>query len=123
MTPRRWWSQDRPGPVGGHVRPDRDEWLDRMAVRGLYRIIMAAIVSIAALSGVGVLMRAVVIDADRLALNTADEALSILGNIAAASVGGLVGWLTRATLDARPPADEDPATPTGLDDDDTPEVV
>lgn len=92
------------GLVGGSARPDRDEWLDRMAVRGLYRIIMAAILSIAGLSLTGVVLRAVAVDAD-LSLSSANESLSILGNIASAAVGGLVGWLTRATLEPHPPDD------------------
>lgn len=69
-----------------------------MAVRALYRIIMATILSIAALSLAGVLLRSVVLDSERLTLGTADEALSILGNIASAAIGGLVGWLTRASV-------------------------
>ena len=54
---RPHWLPKGSGPVGGRVRNDRDEWLDRMAVRGLYRIILSAILSIAALSMTGLLLR------------------------------------------------------------------
>ena len=105
MTRPRWLPKGS-GPVGGRPRSDRDEWLDRMAVRGLYRIILSAILSIAALSMTGLILRGVLTDQDGLAIGNADEALSILGNIASAAVGGLVGWLTRATLEQHAPAPE-----------------
>jgi hypothetical protein len=69
-----------------------------MAVRGLYRIILVTVLSIALLSFAGLILRGLVADEDSLAIGSADEALSILGNVASAAVGGLVGWLTRATL-------------------------
>jgi hypothetical protein len=71
--------------------------LSSLAIRALAAIILVALVGIIALSGWGLALRAGLLVSNPEALNggTADEALSILGNIAAAAVGGLVGWLTR----------------------------
>lgn len=99
MSPKEWWEHRK--IVGGKTLPDDKEWLDRMAVRGLYRIILVSVLSIAVLSMAGLILRTVINDEDNLGIGNADEALSILGNIASASVGGLVGWLTRSLVDTR----------------------
>jgi hypothetical protein len=70
--------------------------LSRDAIRSLTWIILTALGGIIVLSLVGAMVQAGWIgDRTEEAFRSADEALSILGNIAAAAVGGLVGWLTR----------------------------
>jgi hypothetical protein len=77
--------------------PDKRRHLNRDAIRALFWIILTALVGIILLALWGVTLRAGLLS-DNVTAETAsqpDEALSILGNIAAAAVGGLVGWLTR----------------------------
>lgn len=74
--------------------------LSAQAIHALGAIILTSIVGIIVLSAWSLALRAGVLpseDEAAAALNagSADEALSILGNIASAAVGGLVGWLTR----------------------------
>jgi hypothetical protein len=70
--------------------------LNRDAIRTLGFIILTALVGIIALSMWGISLRYGLFGATEPETGgVADEALSILGNIAAAAVGGLVGWLTR----------------------------
>ena len=73
--------------------------LSAQAIKSLAAIILTAVVGIILLTAWSTALRAGVAGADLSdeALNSGnfDESLSILGNIAAASVGGLVGWLTR----------------------------
>jgi hypothetical protein len=81
------------------LRPAQAQ-LSSQAIRALGAIILTAIAGIIMLSAWSLALRAGVLpseDEAAAALNagSADEALSILGNIASASVGGLVGWLTR----------------------------
>jgi len=74
------------------------EALSHQAIRALAAIILTAVTGIIVLSAWGLALRAGLagdIGADIINAGSADEALSILGNIAAAAVGGLVGWLTR----------------------------
>jgi len=100
MKVPNWWVGS--GPVGGPSLPEKDDWLDRIAVRGLYRIILVSVLSITTISIVGALIRGGIFgDADTDVFSAGDEALSILGNVASAAVGGLVGWLTRAIVESR----------------------
>lgn len=72
--------------------------LNRDAIKTLGIIIMTALIGIIMLSLWGLTLRYGLLSAnpeEAGAAGVADEALSILGNIAAAAVGGLVGWLTR----------------------------
>jgi hypothetical protein len=70
--------------------------LNRDAIRTLGFIILTALFGIIALSLWGISLRYGLFGATEPETGgVADEALSILGNIASAAVGGLVGWLTR----------------------------
>jgi hypothetical protein len=70
--------------------------LNREAIRTLGFIILTALFGIIALSLWGISLRYGLFGATEPETGgVADEALSILGNIASAAVGGLVGWLTR----------------------------
>jgi len=73
--------------------------LNREAIRTLGLIVLASVVGIILLALWGLALRFGVLGdgaTEASAGNTvADEALSILGNVAAAAVGGLVGWLAR----------------------------
>jgi hypothetical protein len=76
--------------------------LSRQAIKALGAIILTAIVGIIVLSAWSLGLRAGIAGSEEAATainaGSADEALSILGNIASAAVGGLVGWLTRDML-------------------------
>lgn len=80
-------------------RPHSERMLSSQAIKALAAIILTSLAGIILLSAWSIALRAGIAGAnlDEGALNagSADEALSILGNIAAAAVGGLVGWLTR----------------------------
>lgn len=73
--------------------------LSSQAIKSLAAIILTAVLGIILLTAWSIALRAGVagadLDAEALNAGNFDESLSILGNIAAASVGGLVGWLTR----------------------------
>lgn len=78
--------------------PTTRQRINRDAVSALYWIITASIGGIVVLSALGLTYRYWATQASNeiQAMNTTtDEAMSILGNIASAAIGGLVGWLTR----------------------------
>jgi len=76
--------------------------LSRQAITALAAVILTAVVGIILLSLWGLALRFGLWGAEASETGgVADEALSILGNIAAAAVGGLVGWLTRDLVIAR----------------------
>jgi hypothetical protein len=79
--------------------------LSKQAIKALGSIILTAIVGIIVLSAWSLALRAGLGGKEEAATainaGSADEALSILGNIASAAVGGLVGWLTRDMLTRR----------------------
>ena len=101
---RRWWR--RPGPVGGKPLPlDEEQWVDRIVARGIYRIALISVISIAIISGQNSLLQAEVVGAfvslfrpdsdtfsDAEVVQFTDESISVLGNVAAAGVGALAGW-------------------------------
>lgn len=78
---------------------NQESALSSHAIKALSAIILTALIGIILLSAWGTALRAGLagggLEEDPLSAGTADEALSILGNIASAAVGGLVGWLTR----------------------------
>ena len=111
------------------TKPDN---LSRDAIRSLTWIILTALMGIITLSVIGAMLRAGVFTSSEPsdAFTTADEALSILGNIAAAAVGGLVGWLTRDLVVNGPTSMEEPVSEfeadldvAGPDPDDTVETL
>jgi hypothetical protein len=69
------------------------------AIRSLFWIIMTAVLLIGVISIANLFITSGLVAAKpggiAEAAGRTDEALSILGNIASASVGGLVGWLSR----------------------------
>lgn len=70
--------------------------LSSLAIRSLAAVILVALVGIIVLSLWGMALRFGVFgNGEPEVAGNADEALSILGNVASAAVGGLVGWLTR----------------------------
>lgn len=81
------------------IRNNQESILSSHAIKALSAIILTALIGIIGLSAWSSALRAGLAGGgfEEGALNsgTADEALSILGNIASAAVGGLVGWLTR----------------------------
>jgi hypothetical protein len=86
--------------------------LSSQAIKALAAIILTAVVGIIILSAWALALRSGVLgnDVNEFTSGTADEALSILGNVASAAVGGLVGWLTRdivARTVVEQPAEED----------------
>lgn len=93
------------------IPPGNDKTLAYQAIRALRWIILSSIFGIIALSMWGAALRYGIFVQEELDPNSsssADEALSILGNVASAAVGGLVGWLTRDLVIR---------TPTGKTDD------
>ncbi len=101
--------------------------LNRDAISALYWIILTALLGIIVLSAFGGALRYGLfgVDVDERGFSNADEALSILGNIGAAAIGGLVGWLTRDQLEAREtgyqslppePSEEEAAMPLRIED-------
>lgn len=84
--------------------------LSKQAIKALGSIILTAIIGIIVLSAWSLGLRAGIAGDEKAATainaGSADEALSILGNIASAAVGGLVGWLTRDMLTRRLVVDE-----------------
>lgn len=89
--------------------------LNQNAIRALFWIIMTSVLGIIALSMLSALLQADLlaglfagVEQNPDAFAAADEALSVLGNIASASVGGLVGWLTRDILD-KPEETQEPS--------------
>ncbi len=100
--------------------------LNRDAISALYWIILTALLGIIVLSAFGGALRYGLLGSssgDGFA--SADEALSILGNIGAAAIGGLVGWLTRDQLESRDtgyqglppePSEEEVAMPLRIED-------
>lgn len=75
-----------------------DDWtqLSRKAIRWLGVIIITSVGGIIALSVWGAALRwGVLGDGLSEGADAADEALSILGNVASAAVGAIAGWLTR----------------------------
>jgi len=76
---------------------DQREALSHQAIVALRNIILISLGGIVLLSFTGLVLRYGVFTEEQIADTggVADEALSILGNIAAAAIGGLVGWLTR----------------------------
>lgn len=81
--------------------PTTKQRLNRDAISALFWIILTAVVGIIMLSALGALLRfGVWGSAPESIQSNTDEALSILGNIGSAAIGGLVGWLTRDKLDA-----------------------
>ena len=100
---RRWWPFN--GPVGGPPLPlDQEQWVDRIVARGIYRIALVAVVSIAIISVLNSLLQAEVLRlfddeaANADAVTFVDESVSVLGNIAAAGVGALAGWWSRGMV-------------------------
>jgi hypothetical protein len=81
------------------IRNHHESVLSSQAIKALSAIILTSLIGIILLSAWGIALRAGLagggLDDSPLNAGSADEALSILGNIAAAAVGGLVGWLTR----------------------------
>lgn len=85
--------------------------LSEQAITALKWIIMTALIGIIVINIIGTLVSAGLLEGllditenpDR-SVNT-DEALSILGNLGSAAVGGLVGWLTRDYIEASDAAD------------------
>lgn len=76
-----------------HIEPER---LSLSVVRSLRWIILVSLLGIVALSAWGLALKyGFVGDGQEETADSADEALSILGNIGSAAVGGLVGFLTR----------------------------
>lgn len=76
--------------------------LNQSAIKALALVILTAIGGIILLSLWGLTLRFGLLGAEQSDGNTvADEALSTLGNIAAAAVGGLVGWLTRDYVESQ----------------------
>ena len=76
-----------------HIEPER---LSLSVVRSLRWIILVSIGGIIVLSAWGLALKyGFVGDGQEETADSADEALSILGNIGSAAVGGLVGFLTR----------------------------
>lgn len=98
------------------IPPGNDKTLAYQAIRALRWIILSSIFGIIALSMWGAALRYGVLQESPIDISnsSADEALSILGNVASAAVGGLVGWLTRDLVIR---------TPTGKDDDGNPEYT
>lgn len=83
--------------------PTTRQRLNRDAISALYWIILMAVIGIIVLSLWGAALRYGVLgNGTPPEGSTADEALSILGNIASAAVGGLVGWLTRDLTAEKP---------------------
>jgi hypothetical protein len=77
-------------------KPNTRIQLNRDAIRTLGWIILTSLIGIIGLSLWGITLRYGLFGSSEPETGgVADEALSILGNIAAAAVGGLVGWLTR----------------------------
>lgn len=95
--------------------------LSKQAIHALGAIILTAIAGIIALSAWSLALRAGLGGdedaAGAINAGSADEALSILGNIASAAVGGLVGWLTRDMLTRRLVVPEPAPDPGPADDD------
>lgn len=84
--------------------PTTRQRLNRDAISALFWIILTAIVGIILMSLLGMSLRYGLLSSGReldATATTADEALSILGNVASAAIGGLVGWLTRDQLDQK----------------------
>lgn len=78
------------------VAPTTRQRINRDAISGLFWIISIALLGIISLSFWGLALRYGVLGSgEEQQGGVADEALSILGNVASAAVGGLVGWLTR----------------------------
>ena len=87
--------------------PHTRDRLSSQAIRALQWIIMTSLLGIIAINIVGTLIQADLlaglfgsIEQDPEAAINTDEALSILGNLGSAAVGGLVGWLTRDYLES-----------------------
>lgn len=101
-----------------------DDWtmLRRKAIRWLAVIIITAVGGIIGLSLWGLALRyGVVGDGLAEGADAADEALSILGNVASAAVGAIAGWLSRDAVERALPPDDDtigaepPPDPAALD--------
>ena len=89
------------------------EHLSARAIKSLFWIILTALLGIVLLSLVGSLLRAGVFGmGGQDGFTSADEALSVLGNIASAAVGGLVGWLTRDLVVTNAKTGEKTTVPT-----------
>ena len=88
---------------GGLPSPTTRQRLNRDAISALFWVILTALLGIILLSGLGLILRFGLFGASEMSngQSFADEALSILGNIGSAAIGGLVGWLTRDQLDAK----------------------
>lgn len=93
--------------IFGHEKdispPTTRQRLNRDAISALFWVILTALVGIIVLSALGLVLRFGLFGAvaGENSNSFADEALSILGNIGSAAIGGLVGWLTRDQLDAK----------------------
>ncbi len=103
-----------------HIEPER---LSLSVVRSLRWIIVLSVGGIIALSAWGLgLSFGVWGDSTTEGPSATDEALSVLGNIASASVGGLVGFLTRDLVlkieDSRRIRDEASKVSVELDEED-----
>lgn len=92
--------------------PTTRQRLNRDAISALFWVIFTALLGIIGLSlWVAALRYGVVGDGSpQEGVGSADEALSALGNLASAAVGGLVGWLAR---DANARYHDDGAAPGG----------
>lgn len=89
--------------------PGNDKTLAYQAIRALRWIILSSIFGIIVLSVWGAALRYGVFQETPVDVSnsSADEALSILGNVASAAVGGLVGWLTRDLVVRTPTGNEE----------------
>lgn len=100
----------------GEPPPTTRQRLNRDAISALFWVILVALLGIIILAALGALLRYGVFgDAGADSQSVADEALSILGNIGSAAIGGLVGWLTRDQLDnggQEQPSGEEPSSDT-----------
>lgn len=91
--------------------------LSKRAIRALATVIVTSLLGIITLSAWGLALRYGVAGngPETGAGGTSDEALSVLGNIAAAAVGGLAGWLTRDIIVWRTPPAEERLDDSGTD--------
>lgn len=98
MGLRSIWRHEKDIPA-----PTTRQRLNRDAISALFWVILTALLGIIVLSGIGLVLRFGLFGAAEMnnGQSFADEALSILGNIGSAAIGGLVGWLTRDQLDQK----------------------
>lgn len=121
MGLRSIWRTEKNVPA-----PTTRQRLNRDAISALFWVILTSLMGIIVLSGIGLLLRFGLFGASPEAGQSfADEALSILGNIGSAAIGGLVGWLTRDQLSEKDtgfqqlppePTEEEVAMPLRIED-------